>query len=92
MPRSVYRLNSEPLASSGTLEVRRQLLPAGVHEQTERDWNVKVDPEDVGFNGGAQAYGSFEIDKASEERAARGVRWGPDHGVHRTVEDLSAHP
>nr|GMD80979.1 hypothetical protein B296_00020504 [Ipomoea batatas] len=67
-PTSQISANSETIEFKNT----RDILAAVIEQQAEGDGNVEVDSEDVGFNGGAEAGGGFEVDKTANERAARG--------------------
>nr|GMD75058.1 hypothetical protein Pyn_06004 [Ipomoea batatas] len=64
----------------------RDILAAVIEQQAEGDGNVEVDSEDVGFNGGAEASGGFEVDKTADERAARGGGGASDNKVKQVSQ------
>lgn len=74
-----------------TLEVRGELLAAGVEEQAQGDGDVKVNPQNVGLDCSAEAQGNFEIQEPFKEGAARQVRWAPDDCIDGSIEDIGAH-
>lgn len=74
-----------------TLEVRGELLPAGVKEQAQGDGNVEVNPQNVGLNSSAEASSHLEIKEPFQEGAAGQVRRAPDDGIDGSVENLRAH-
>nr|GMD79854.1 hypothetical protein Pyn_06004 [Ipomoea batatas] len=66
----------------------RDILAAVIEQQAEGDGNVEVDSEDVGFNGGAEAGGGFEVDKTADERAARGGGGASDNKVKQVSQKV----
>lgn len=64
------------------LEARGDLLSAVVEQQAQWQGNVKVDTQNISFNGGAEANSCFEIHKTLNEAAARGLWWGTDNKVY----------
>ena len=73
------------------LEAGWDLLAAVVQEQAKWDRNIKVDAQNIGLDGGAEAHGRLEIDQTGDERAARGFWRGSDDEVHQVIEQIGAH-
>ncbi|CAK7356389.1 unnamed protein product [Dovyalis caffra] len=58
-----------------TLETFRDLLSTDIDKQAERQGDIKVDAQDVSFEGSAKANSSLEIKKALDDTTAR-LYWG----------------
>ena len=69
-----------------TLESIWDFLPAIVEQQLQRNRNVQVNAQDVGFDGGAKTNSSFEIRKITKKAAARGLCWGTNDDVHQVKQ------
>lgn len=74
------------------MEPSWDLVSTDVKKQAECNRNVKVDAENAGSDGSAEAYSSFEIGKALDESAAR-LNWRCANGdVKQVIEDISTNP
>ncbi|URE08077.1 hypothetical protein MUK42_20040, partial [Musa troglodytarum] len=72
------------------LEAGGHLLATVVHEQAEADGYVKVEAEDVGLEGGAEAEGGLGVGEPSHQTAAGLLRWRADLEADQTVEHVGA--
>lgn len=71
------------------MEARGDLLATVVQKQAEGNWNIKVNAQDIGFDGGAKANCSLEIGQVFNECAAWGLGWGSNHKVHQVIQQVS---
>lgn len=76
----------------GTLEIFRNLIAANIKKQAQRNWNVEVDAQNVGFDRSAEAHSSFNISKALDETAARRYRRFTNGDVKQPIENISTNP
>jgi hypothetical protein len=72
------------------VEVVGAVLAAVVEDEAEVDGEVKVDAEDVGLDGGAEASDDLQVDEPVQQRAALLVRRRADLGLHQ-AQHVGAH-
>ena len=72
------------------MEIVGAVLATVVEDEAKVDGEVKVDAEDVGLDGGAEADGSLQVDEPVQQRAARLVRGRADLGLHQ-AQHVGAH-
>jgi hypothetical protein len=72
------------------VEVVGAVLAAVVEDEAEVDGELKVDAEDVGLDGGAEADGGLQVDEPVQQRAARLVRRRAYLGLHQ-AQHVGAH-
>jgi len=72
------------------VEIVGAVLATVVEDEAEVDGEVKVDAEDVGLDGGAEADGGLQVDEPVQQRAARLVRRRADLGLHQ-AQHVGAH-
>ena len=72
------------------MEIVGAVLATVVEDEAEVDGEVKVDAEDVGLDGGAEADGGLQVDEPVQQRAARLVRRRADLGLHQ-AQHVGAH-
>nr|GMD94253.1 Uncharacterised protein [Ipomoea batatas] len=64
------------------------LLSTVVEDQAEGEGNIKVNTQDIGFNGGAKADSGLKIHKTVDERAAMGLCRATDNKVDQVVQEV----
>ncbi|KAI4296054.1 hypothetical protein L6164_036044 [Bauhinia variegata] len=70
-----------------TLEAfSRVVLSTVVEYNAQSNGNIKVDANDVSFDGGAKASGNFKISQTLNEAAAREGWWGANNCIHQTQQ------
>lgn len=68
----IYKNNQASLCA---FEALWDLLSANIKQQAQRNWHIKVDTQDICFNGGAEANCSLKIDKVPKEAATWSGCW-----------------
>lgn len=68
-----------------TDEVLGNILVAHIEEQAEREWNIKVNPQNVSPNRGAKADRSLKVDQPLDEAAAWRCRRRPNCYVEKAA-------
>ncbi|GAB4834206.1 hypothetical protein Ancab_032471, partial [Ancistrocladus abbreviatus] len=62
-----------------------------VKKQAKRNKDIKINAQNIGFNGRAKAYRGLKISKSLNQAASWLLRRGADGFVEQPIEHISAH-
>ncbi|CAK7356386.1 unnamed protein product [Dovyalis caffra] len=79
LPSTCQLWDQQPAGSCNVLR-GSDLLSTDIDKQAERQWDIKVDAQDISFEGSAKANSSLEIKKALDDTTAR-LYWRRANGL-----------